>query len=257
MFRLLTLSCLVCLVGLCLVSLVGCEPKSIDAPVATSKPAAKAAAKPNGATDAGKVEPSKPAAPTLAAIAIELPKPQFKGTPKHAKSDNLEAPRKGARPAFMAPAGCKLLSSGAAVTSSDPYPVIGEVDLVTDGDKEANEGSYVELGPKAQYVQVDLGASHAIHAVVIWQFHMNARIYKDVVVRVSDDADFVDYTTVFNNDHDNSSGFGVGEHQEYWETNEGKLIDAEGKKGRYIRVYSHGNTEDELNHFTEVEVWGV
>ena len=32
----------------------------------------------------------------------------------------------------------------------------------------------------------------------------------------------------------------------------------EGKpaQGRYIRLYSNGNTSDNANHYVEVEVWG-
>ena len=34
------------------------------------------------------------------------------------------------------------------------------------------------------------------------------------------------------------------------------VLDAKGKKGRYVRLYSNGNTSDELNHYCEVEVFG-
>ena len=37
---------------------------------------------------------------------------------------------------------------------------------------------------------------------------------------------------------------------------EGKLIDAKGVKGRYVRLYSKGNTTNKLNHYIEVEVFG-
>ena len=63
-------------------------------------------------------------------------------------------------------------------------------------------------------------------------------------------------TTVFNNDRDNSLGLGAGTDLHYTETNEGKLIDSKGVHGRYVRLYSNGNTSDDLNHYTEVEVYG-
>ncbi|MCA9245144.1 MAG: hypothetical protein KDA32_14390, partial [Phycisphaerales bacterium] len=66
-----------------------------------------------------------------------------------------------------------------------------------------------------------------------------------------------DVTTVYNNDHDNSSGMGVGTDKEYWETFEGRLIDGKGAKGRYVRLYSNGSTEDDQNHYTEVEVFAT
>ncbi|MEP0846123.1 MAG: hypothetical protein HRF50_04785 [Phycisphaerae bacterium] len=195
----------------------------------------------------------------LAEIPLKLPKPAFKGTPKNAPPGlNLEEPRKGPRPPFLAPKGCENVAIGKKVTSSDMEPIIGELKLVTDGDKEAKEGRYVELGPGTQWVQIDLGAAYAIHAVMVWHFHNNARVYKDVVVQAADDADFIkNVRTLFNNDHDNSSGLGLGNEKEYWETYEGKLIDAKGVVARYLRLYSKGNTEDDQNHYTEVEVYGL
>jgi hypothetical protein len=76
-------------------------------------------------------------------------------------------------------------------------------------------------------------------------------------VQVSNDPEFVtDVTTVFNNDHDNSSGLGVGKDQNYVETAEGKLIDAKTARGRYVRCYSSGNSQNDMNHYIEVEVFG-
>ena len=63
-------------------------------------------------------------------------------------------------------------------------------------------------------------------------------------------------TTVFNNDIDNSAGLGIGTDLHYIETHEGKLIDAKGVKGKYVRLYSNGNTSNDLNHYIEVEVYG-
>lgn len=194
-----------------------------------------------------------------APLALKLPRPAFKGTPKHVPpGSNLEKPRKGPRPAFMAPKGAKNVTVGKKVTSSDDDPIIGEIEMVTDGDKEAGEGSYVELGPGTQYVQIDLGKEHEVLAVLLWHYHASARIYHDVIVQVALDADFItNVRTLFNNDHDNSSGMGVGRDKEYWDTYEGKLIDAKGVKGRYVRLYSNGSTEDDQNHYTEVEVFAL
>ena len=44
--------------------------------------------------------------------------------------------------------------------------------------------------------------------------------------------------------------------REYFETHEGKLIDAKGVKARYLRFYSKGSTESALNEYTEIEVYG-
>ncbi len=206
-----------------------------------------------------KNESAQAAKADLTKLEIKLPKPAFKGTPKNVPpGTNLEKPRKGPRPTFMVPKGCKSVARGKPVSSSDDEPIIGEIELVTDGDKEANEGSYVELGPGSQHVQIDLKASYKIHAMLFWHYHANARIYHDVVVQVADDRDFITgVRTLFNNDHDNSSGLGVGEQKEYWETYEGKLIDAKGVVARYVRLYSNGSIADDQNHYTEVEVFAL
>lgn len=190
-------------------------------------------------------------------ITIELPKPVFIGTPQDTRVPNLEKPRNEPRPPFLAPEGTKNVASGKPVTSSDPEPIIGDLEYITDGDKEAADGCYVELGPMKQYVTIDLGAMYNIYAIVVWHHHMQAQVYFDVVVQVADDADFIaNVTTVFNNDIDNSAGFGIGKDMHYTETNEGKLIEAKGVKARYVRFYSNGNTSDDLNRYTEVEVYG-
>ena len=191
------------------------------------------------------------------ALNTDLPKPLFVGTPVPIKLANLEPARTGKRPDFMVPAGTVNLARGKKVTSSDSDPVIGTLDLITDGDKEGDEGSWVELGPGKQWVQIDLEKEVKIYAVVVWHFHSQARVYLDVVVQVSDDPKFEkDVTTIFNADAANELGLGAGKDLAYIETYEGKLIDAKGVKGRYIRLYSKGNTTNKLNHYIEVEVFG-
>ncbi|MDZ7317133.1 MAG: discoidin domain-containing protein [candidate division KSB1 bacterium] len=207
--------------------------------------------------------PLMPQAAALAAdqklvpINIELPKPMFVGTPTPMKVERLEKPTGKPRPPFLAPEGTKNVALGKPVTSSDDLPVIGELSMITDGDKEAADGSYVELGPFKQWVQVDLGARHAIYAIVMWHYHKQPRVYYDVVVQIADDPDFTkNVVTVFNNDIDNSLGFGKGEDWHYVETNEGKLVDCKGTIGRYVRAYTAGNTSNDLNHWIELEVYG-
>ncbi len=188
----------------------------------------------------------------------DLPKPMYIGTPKPIKTSNLETTRPDAprAPIFMPP-GCTNLALKKKVTSSDKEPVIGSLDLVTDGDKEGAEGSYVELGPGVQWVQVDLGKSSEIWAVVLWHFHSEPRVYRDVVIQISDDPDFIqNVKTVFNNDHDNQAGLGIGKDLEYVETHLGRPIAVKGVKGRYVRLYSNGNTSNQMNHYTEVQVYG-
>jgi hypothetical protein len=190
-------------------------------------------------------------------LKTDLPKPLFVGTPVPIKVPNLEPATKGKRPDFMVPTGTVNLAKGKKVTASDSDPVVGTLDLITDGDKEGDEGSWVELGPGKQWVQVDLEKDANISAIMLWHFHSQQRVYFDVVVQVSDDPKFEkDVTTVFNADAANELGLGTGTDRPYIETYEGKLIDAKGVKGRYVRLYSKGNTTNKLNHYIEVEVFG-
>jgi hypothetical protein len=190
-------------------------------------------------------------------LPLELPRPLLSGTPRPIQLPNLEKLSPGRRPDFMVPAGTVLLSKGKPVTGSDNYPVIGELSYITDGIKTGTDGTFVELGPELQWVQIDLGAPAAIAAMVVWHFHSQARVYHDVIVQVSDDPDFKqNVRTIYNNDEDNSAKLGKGTDPSYIETFQGRLIDAKGATGRYVRLYSNGNTSDELNHYCEVEVFG-
>jgi len=163
------------------------------------------------------------------------------------------------------PPGTSNIALDMPVTSNDPEPMIGELTYVTDGEKQGGDGYYVELwaqwngNPQAHvptWVQIDLQDESAIYAVLVWR-RAQTNVYHDVVVQISNDPDFVEgVVTVFNNDHDNSTGLGFGRDKAYVETYQGKLIDCKGFTGRYVRLYSRGSIRDEGNHYTEVEVHG-
>jgi len=195
----------------------------------------------------------------LAPLPLKLPIPAFMGTPTDIPlGDHIEKPSDKPRPPFLAPKGVQNLALGKKVTSSDKAPITGSLDLVTDGDKESNDNSFVELRRRTQWVQIDLEKRAKIYAILIWHAHNTYQVYHDVIVQVSDDPDFTQgVKTLFNNDYDNSSGLGVGTDKEYFETYEGKLIDAKGVEARYVRCYSRGSTYSALNRYTEVEVWGI
>jgi hypothetical protein len=190
-------------------------------------------------------------------LKTQLPPPLFVGTPVPLNVPNLEPPMKGKRPDFYVPAGTINLAKNKKVASSDNNPNVGTLDMVVDGDKDGNEGSWVELGPGKQWVQIDLAKKANIYAILVWHFHSQARVYRDVVVQVSDDPTFKSgVNTIFNSDFSNDLGLGAGKNLSYIETYQGKLIDAKGVEGRYVRLYSNGNTANKLNHYIEVEVWG-
>jgi hypothetical protein len=192
----------------------------------------------------------------LAPVEIRLPKPMFAGTPQDVRMPNLERPRGGPRPPFLAPVGTTNVALGKPVSSGEE-PVIGNLEAITDGDKEAAEGSFVELSPGPQFVTIDLQERCEIDAVVVWHYHRWPREYIDVVVQVSDDPAFRTVVkTIFNNDTDGTLGLGLGRDLSYTETYEGKLMEGKGAQGRYVRLFSNGNTRDDLNHYIEVEVYG-
>ncbi|MGB3194158.1 MAG: hypothetical protein WBC39_02570, partial [Phycisphaerae bacterium] len=225
-------------------------------PAEQSKQPAEEATKPTeqpkepvGASGDGDLEP----------IAIELPGARPDITPEAIPhGPRIEKLSNEPRPPFMALKGTTNVALGKPVSGSDEEPIIGELKYITDGDKEASEGGYVELSPDKQHVQIDLGAEYNIYAIVVWHYYKVPRVYHDIVVQVCLAPDFLaDAVTVYNNDYDNSAGLGLGEgKKERIETNEGHLIDSKGVKGRYVRLYSNGNTTNDLNHYIEVEVYG-
>lgn len=189
-------------------------------------------------------------------LKLVVPRAQLTGTPVPVKLPNLEP--KTPNPEPDVPEDVKNVAKGKKVTSSDDFPLIGELDLITDGDKEAAEGCYVELMNGLQWVQIDLEKQTEIFAVAMWHYHSQERAYKDVVIQLSDDPEFLKgVTTIYNNDHDNSAKKGAGKDKAYIETNIGKLVVVNPPvKARYVRLFSNGNTTNDMNHYIEVEVYG-
>ena len=191
-------------------------------------------------------------------LVLKLPDPAFKGTPKDIPlGPNIEPLSEKPRPPMMVPAGLKNIAPGSKLTSSDKNATADTLAKLTDGDKEASEQSIIYLRKGSQWVQLDFGSQQEIFAIVIWHAHNSAKVYHSVIVQASDDPDFVNNVQVlYNNDYDNKSGLGAGTDREYFETREGRLINAKGIKARYLRFYSKGSTESALNEYTEIEVYG-
>ncbi len=201
----------------------------------------------NGAAQSMKLEP----------LPIVLPKPLFEGTPVPTNVPNLVKPLGRPRPPFLAPAGVTNVALRKPVASSDPEPVIGALEMVTDGNKAGTDGSFVELKPGVENVVIDLESTHTIYAILMWHYLKEARAYADVLVQAADDPDFItNVRTLFNNDDDNTAGFGIGKDLRYVETAEGKLIDARGVEARYLRFISNGSDKTKANHYVEIEVFG-
>lgn len=189
-------------------------------------------------------------------LTTTIPAELIEGTPKPINVPNLvQAPTKA--PEFSVPQGTVLLSKGKKVTSSDEAPIIGDLSLVTDGDKDAGEGYFVELLDGLQWVQIDLEKESTVSAIWLWHFHSQKRAYNDVIVQVSNDPTFkTGVTTLYNNDYDDSAKLGKGSDSPYVESRFGMIVDGKASKARYVRLYSNGNTSNEMNHYIEVEVYG-
>ena len=193
----------------------------------------------------------------LAPIPIELPKPGYAGTPANIDWSQVEKPSSKPRAPFLAPAGVTNVAKGKKVTSSEKEPLAGDLQMITDGDKKQSDFSCVALGPGLQQVTIDLGAPHNIYAILFWHYH-NLIAYYCVIVQTADDAAFTrNVQTHFNNDRENMAKLGAGKDMIYLENYQGKLVDAKGTRGRYVRLYSYGNNTNDLNHYIEVEVFGI
>ncbi|MGI5924902.1 MAG: FMN-binding protein [Lentisphaeria bacterium] len=168
---------------------------------------------------------------------------------------------------FMVPEGISNIALNCPVTSNlgDEDPLRGTVSQVTDGIKKSDEQDYVEMFPgEPQWVQIDLGASKEIFSICVWHYYKNPIVYRDVIVQIADDAEFSENVrTIFNNDHDNSSGLGEGKDTAYFARWWGELLDTrrgedklDGTFARYVRVYTNGGEADEDTRFVEVAVFG-
>jgi hypothetical protein len=204
----------------------------------------------------GNVVNPEPEEVAMVPLEIQLPDPAFRGTPVPLKEENMEKPLGHPRETRLVPQGTVNLALRKWVTASDPAPTRGALDNVTDGDKEASDSGCLALRPGLEWTQIDLEKKSVIYMLLMWHNHAEARVYRDVIVQVSDDPDFIEATTVFNNDYDGSAGLEIGTDKGYVETAEGKLIDCQGVEGRYVRLYSRGNHVDSKNHYTEVEIFG-
>ena len=193
----------------------------------------------------------------LVPLKPKLPAPAFVGTPKDVPvGADVEPMSEKPKPPLMIPADAKNIAPMAKITCSDSNATQKALAKIVDGDKEAFDTSIVLLRKGVQWVQFDLGSPQEIFALVLWHAHDTPKVYRDVIVQVADDAAFTqNVKTIFNNDKANDCGRGVGTDKQYFETYEGKTIDAKGAKARFVRLYSRGSTDSALNEYTEVEIY--
>ena len=204
---------------------------------------------------AGTDTPSVVATKGMKPLKLVLPDYEKPGTPTPIVLPNLDRRTSGFNPEIMIPNDATNIAFQKTVTSSDDFPLSGELTQITDGAKGAME--YVELPGGLQWIQIDLEKQSEIYAVAVWHRHDEYLAYKDVIIQISDDPEFkTGVATLLNNDDDNSAGLGVGKDMTWEPSFFGRLIAASGSKARYVRLYSDGNTKNETNAYCEVEVYG-
>ncbi len=186
---------------------------------------------------------------------ISYPAPMFVGSP------TFDRPVRNPHSApwvISLPAGAVNVALHKPVTSSDSEPLLGTLSMVTDGAKSCIEGDQVELSAGAQWVQVDLQRPCRVDGFALWHHCASPVSYHAVQVWLSNDAEFRTGVLLFNNDRKNLLGRGAGQDEEYLETNLGLVWSLPRPlAGRYVRAYSRGNTANGLNHYIELEVYGL
>ena len=127
-----------------------------------------------------------------------------------------------------------------------------------DGVTDSAYPNFVDVGADSKFIVIDLGSAVMVDGLNVWRFYNDDRQYHDVVYQLSTTSDFsTDVTTVFNNDANNSNQQGTGSDQEYREGPLGRPVYFPPVRARYLRLWSRGNTVNNNNHYTEVEVYGM
>ena len=151
----------------------------------------------------------------------------------------------------------KPVTASGEIGGGTEYPLKNATDGITDV-----ENNWVgSVGEGKQWFQVDLEDEYELTSLHVWRFFANGgRIYHDCVIQLSNDPTFTTgVVTVYNNDTDNSSGFGAGTEEEYLETSEGKVIELETPvKARYIRLWSNGSDKfPNSNELVEIMAYAI
>jgi predicted RecA/RadA family phage recombinase len=174
----------------------------------------------------------------------------FYGNPWHASTPSIGAIQyEAAAPANVSAGRAPTYSSNNVLYETSPSTLTDGAATYYVGVGDANE---------SVYAQIDLGAIYDVSKVKMWHFFADGRTYKDVIVQLSQTADFSSYvTTVFNNDKDNSAGQGYGVNAEYAEGAGGKTVSFQPISARYVRFWIGGNHTDPYNQFVELQVYGT
>ncbi|MCK7496471.1 MAG: hypothetical protein MZW92_40375 [Comamonadaceae bacterium] len=193
-------------------------------------------------------------------LKLTLPKPMFIGTPTNIKSANLEVVTGKSRGPFMVPAGTKLLSLKRPV----------DVERQAAGHRRARDDRRRREGRRRRLLRRTrpLRSSgcrstwaRSTRSTPSWRGTITARPASTGTssFQVADDKDFLKgvHDGLQQRPRQLVRAWASGKDKEYIEVAEGRLFDPKGATGRYVRMYSNGNTVNDLNHYVEIEVYGT
>ena len=130
-------------------------------------------------------------------------------------------------------------------------------------DGNRNTNNYFEFGSEDEkpcYVEVDLGAYYDVSSINALFYYKagDERHYDNVVVLVSENRQFTINDVVYNNDVDGVHDFGAPDYSDKSnDTSEGRTIEFDTRKARFVRIYMAGNNKWAKNHIVELEVYGI
>ena len=141
---------------------------------------------------------------------------------------------------------------------NDSYALFSNIN---DGNKSSN--SYLELTDtksgenESRYIEIDLGKSFNLCKLNMFRYYKDSRMYGATTILLSDEIDFSNAIQIYNSDTRNVHGFGAGNDRKYIETYDGKEINFNTTRARYIRIYVYGRDGATTDHFVELEVYAV
>ncbi len=154
----------------------------------------------------------------------------------------------------------KWLDGSEMSTGKDKATDYESARMATDGNYE--QGKFFRYGEnenssKECYVEYDLGKMYDINQIKMWRYY-DGRNYTPTAIALSDEQgtwNTSNANVVYSSDLENIFGLGSGSDEGYSETAEGKSINCNAS-GRYVRIYSKGNSINTGNHLVEFEVYG-
>src|SRR5207302_887516 len=113
------------------------------------------------------------------------------------------------------------VAAGKTAVTASATPYGSPLSILTDGDSSPT--AYIGLPAGPQWLRLDLEGTYTLEKLTVWHFSYPAgRTYHDVILQLSRDGQ--NWTTVYNNDTDNSAAQGAGSDSEYPETDTGKTV---------------------------------